>query len=564
MMIHLKSFIATLLTFSVLFCHSVIGQKMTGENGQNNEGAQIQSPSKNKTGWCTVIPSTLPNLESEQSWTSWGGDLRNLRSRSSAETGLRADDIPKLEVEWAFALPEVTLMRSQPAVAGDWLYLAGMDSVVRALHARDGCIIWETKLDSPLFSGISLSGSETGNPVLFAGDLSANVYALDPVTGKQLWRRQLSDHPQARISGTPAPHEGKVYVPVSSSEWGSIAAADPEYECCTFRGKVVALNASGEVLWEYYTGDKAPEIQGINKAGTKLWGPSGAAVWSAVTLDEKRGRLYVGTGNNYSHPSTATSSAIHAIDMQTGERAWVFQPAAGDVWVVTCNNKWSEVQGWDTANCPEDNGPDFDFGAAPLLVSVRDDRDILVAGQKSGMVYGLDPDQDGEVIWKTRGGRGGILGGIHFGMAVDESLIAVPVSDREDAESYAHNPKPGVIGIDASSGEILWSTPAMDDVCENKEGCYPAFSAPATAIPGVVLAGALDGNLQAFSTDDGKRIWTFDTARPFETVKGVTGHGGAMSAAGPVVTGDMLYVISGYGNFAGRMPGNILLAFSIK
>jgi polyvinyl alcohol dehydrogenase (cytochrome) len=511
-------------------------------------------------GDCDEPPATAPDPGAADAWIHWGGDRRNLRSRSAAQTHLTATNLPELKLQWAYAVPDVQLMRSQPAVAGDWLYLAGFDGTVRALDARTGCLIWQTDLEQPLFSGITLGQTGDGDSRLLVGDIAARVHALDPLTGKTVWQRRVAIHQHARISGTPAIYEDHIYVPVSSGEW---AVVDPEYACCTFRGKVVALDlASGKTRWEYFTIDEAPRAQGKDKAGATIYAPSGAAVWSAVTVDASRNRLYAGTGNNYSQPATDTSSAIHAIDIATGQRAWVFQGTKYDAWTVSCVPGWREAQGWSKANCPEDYGPDFDFSAAPMLVSIDERRDILVVGQKSGVVYGLDPDRDGEVLWQTRVGRGGIVGGVHFGMAWHQEGIIVPVLDRDDTVDYEHEQKPGVVALDAVNGEIRWRTSALDGICEERDGCHPGFSAAATSLPGAALVGALDGYLQAFSTKTGERIWAYDTARTFETVNGIPGRGGAMSATGPIVTGDRIYVLSGYGQFAGNMPGNVLLAFA--
>ena len=188
---------------------------------------------------------------------------------------------------------------------------------------------------------------------------------------------------------------------------------------------------------------------------------------------------------------------------------------------------------------------------------------MLVAGQKSGMVYGLDPDREGNVVWKTRVGRGGILGGVHWGMAAQDSLVLVPVSDRYDGEIYEREAAPDIVALDASSGEIMWSAPALDDVCQSRPGCFPGFSAPATAVPGAILAGSLDGYLQAFSTEDGRRLWAFNTAQQFQATNGGYGQGGSIDVAGPVVAGGIVYVLSGYPIFD-QMPGDVLLAFSIE
>ena len=116
--------------------------------------------------------------------------------------------------------------------------------------------------------------------------------------------------------------------------------------------------------------------------------------------------------------------------------------------------------------------------------------------------------------------------------------------------------------LDVASGRKLWFN-AAPDVCrpEQKPGCDAGLSAPVTAMPAAVIAGALDGHLRAYDAATGKIIWDFDTARDFETVNGVKAHGGSIEAAGPVIIDGMMLVNSGY-LFGGRMGGNVLLAFS--
>ncbi len=292
-------------------------------------------------GHCVEPPTTAPDLKAADAWIQWGGDRSNLRSRTMEQTHLTAAKLPDLALQWAYAIPDVQLMRSHPAVAGDWLYLAGFDGSIRALDARTGCLIWQTDLEQPLFSGITLGQTADGDSLLLVGDITAQVHALDPLTGTPVWQRRVATHQHARISGTPAIHEDRVYVPVSSGEW---AVVDPDYACCTFRGKVVALDlANGKRRWEYFTIDEPPRAQGEDKAGATIYAPSGAAVWSAVTVDASRNRLYVGAGNNYSQPATDTSSAIHAIDLVSGKRAWVFQGTPDDAWTVSCVPGWREA-----------------------------------------------------------------------------------------------------------------------------------------------------------------------------------------------------------------------------
>jgi len=526
--------------------------------------ALAKSDINDLNGFCTNTAVSKPDIKSIDVWTTWGANATNHRYASEQQTTLNADNVGQLKLKWAFAMPDVEDMRSQPAVAGDWLYVAGRDSTILALDSKTGCIRWKKKVEAPLRSGLAIGDLGHETPTVLVGDNSGYVYALDSMTGEIIWYVRADDHPHAWITGTPLPYMGKVYVPVSSVE--VVMAQNPLYECCTFRGKVLALNGfTGELIWEYLTVQQTPAEHGNNSSGATLWGPSGAPAWSTLTVDETRNRLYVGTGQNLSQPWTNESSAIHAIELHTGERAWIFQGTEGDAWNAACISAkfFPGLPEDHSDNCPDDFGPDFDFGAAPILMTLPDGRDILVAGQKSGVVFGLDPDQNGSIIWEKRVGRGGMLGGIHWGMAGNETTVFVPNSDREDGIEYESEPKPGMTAINATNGDILWTTSALYDTCDDNPRCHPGFSSPATAIPGAVIVGALDGYLQVFSAENGTRLWSYNTVQEYETVNGVKGVGGSIDVAGPVVVGNMVYVVSGYETWL-QIPGNVLLAFSLE
>ena len=209
----------------------------------------------------------------------------------------------------------------------------------------------------------------------------------------------MGEHPSSNITGSPVVNGGLVYVPVSSME--VVAAGNPAYRCCTSSGAVVALDlATGAVLWRHRVIEEEAAEVGKTAAGLPLFGPAGAPIWSSPTVDARRGLLYVGTGENYSHPTTATSDAILALDLATGRLVWSFQATGQDAYNMACG-----VQ--KGANCPAPNGADLDFGQAPLLATLPDGREILVAGQKAGVVYALDPDRRGAVVWEARVGRAG-------------------------------------------------------------------------------------------------------------------------------------------------------------
>lgn len=196
----------------------------------------------------------------------------------------------------------------------------------------------------------------------------------------------------------------------------------------------------------------------------------------------------------------------------------------------------------------------------------------MFAGQKSGILTALDPDNNGTILWQTRVGKGGDLGGIHWGPATDGETVYAAVSDirikevgRDASGEVIYGADPaaggGLSAVDGHTGKILWHVAPDVSDCAGKARCSPAQSAAVTAIPGAVFSGSVDGHLRAYSSADGKILWDFDTAREFQTLNDVRGaHGGSMDASGPIVAGGVLYVVSGYDTWGG-MSGNVLLAF---
>ncbi|UCG72853.1 MAG: PQQ-binding-like beta-propeller repeat protein [Chromatiales bacterium] len=503
------------------------------------------------------------SLEQPPAQLGWGIDENNSRFQSAASGGLTGDAASGLTLKWAFAYPNSIQARSQPTVAGNSVFVGSQDGTVYALDHETGCVRWTYRASAEVRTPIVITDwsadDADARPQAFFGDILARAYALDARTGELLWVTKIDDHPNATITGAPVIADERLIVPVSSLEVS--VAADPAYACCTFRGSVVALDTvSGRTLWKSYTIADAPADAGVTSAGTQILAPSGAPVWNSPLVDRKRGRVYAGTGENYSSPAGGTSDAIIAFDLETGGIVWANQATSGDAWNVGCLSDYAP----DPANCPEENGPDFDFAAGVMQVSLDDGSDLLIAGQKSGDVMGIDPDS-GETRWRTKVGRGGVQGGVHFGMATDGERIYVPINDMaypEDVTRYQFTtePRPGLFALDPATGEELWAHPA-DNVCpEGNSFCDPGISAAITAVPGAVVAGHMDGRVRIYATDDGELLWEFDTLREFDTVSGETAQGGSMSGGGPAVADGMVYINSGYGIYM-HMPGNVLLAF---
>jgi polyvinyl alcohol dehydrogenase (cytochrome) len=494
-------------------------------------------------------------------WNGWSPAPTN--TRYQARAGLSAAKLAGLQLKWAFAFAGDVNAFAPPAVLGANLFVGSAGGSIYALDARSGCIHWHYQADGPVRTAMlvaPLDASGARHAVLF-GDQAGRFYALAAETGALLWRARPDEHEATKLTGAPLARDGIVYVPVAS--WEESRPLNPAYECCTFRGSVVAYRiANGEKLWQSFLVAETPKAGARNAQGVAEWGPSGAGTWSAPTLDAARGLLYVTTGNNYTG-QTAFSDAVVAIKVADGAVAWSKQLTPGDEFNMSCNR--------GGAGCP---GMDYDIGASAVLERLPDGVERLLVGQKSGVAYGLDPARRGEIVWQVRVGKGGINGGIVWGLASDGRNVYAAASDlarraRADATPFDWRPNGvdpssggGLTALDIRSGEQRWfASPAP---CPPAQAvCSPAQPAAVTAIPGAVLSGAVDGHLRAFAAADGKLLWDFDTAREFATINGVPGRGGSLDGAGPVVAGGMLYTTSGYSRNGG-MPGNVLLAFGEK
>jgi polyvinyl alcohol dehydrogenase (cytochrome) len=496
---------------------------------------------------------TLPG--GSGNWTSWGAGPANARFQTAGEAGLPASAVPHLKLKWAFGVPNVNVMRSQPAVYKGRIYLGGDNGTVYSLDAATGCTYWSTAVKQ-IRSGIAV-GSAGSVTAVFFGDVSGSVTALDANSGNLLWQTRVGDHPNALITGTPAWAGGRLYVPVSSYE--ELAAVFPGNQCCTFRGSVAALDAqNGKILWRTHTIAEAATPRRKSTDGHDVLGPSGAAIWSSPTVDEAKERLYVTTGDNYSDPPTAASDALLALDLKTGGIVWSKQFTAGDTFNMSCGEAGK-------GNCPQSPGRDLDFGSSPILVSLPSGKRALLLAQKSGFLHAVDPDAEGQVLWQAQVGEGGALGGIQWGPAADGSSVYAALSDLRFGKSdtpgklvFDRAKGGGIFAFRLDNGKREWAAPAPG--CGDRRPCSPAQSGAVTAIPGVVFSGSLDGHVRAYDTKTGSIVWDFDTVRDFETVDHVPGKGGSLDVGGPVVAGGTLFVSSGYSQFGG-IPGNVLLAF---
>ncbi|HEY3950073.1 PQQ-binding-like beta-propeller repeat protein [Phenylobacterium sp.] len=482
------------------------------------------------------------------SWNGWSPDKQN--TRVAASTTINAANTPKLAVKWAFAYQGGRY--GQPTVVGNRVFVTSSSGQVYALDKATGCVAWAYKARGSVRVTVSV-GKNPKAPsgwAAYFGDMNRNEVAVDAATGKELWVVNIDSGGRGILTGAPALWGNVLYVPLSSFEEGVAGLA--AYECCKQRGAVAAIDvATGKMLWKTYAIPTAPAPFRKNSVGTQMYGPAGAAIWSSPTIDPKRGVLYVATGDSYTNVEEKYSDAVEAMDLKTGKIKWAHQMTELDHFLVGCPPQRPGV------NCPTPNGPDFDFGSSPILKHMKGGKDMLFAGQKSGQVYALNPD-DGSMIWQTRIGRGSALGGVEWGMSADNDNLYVGIADRS---------LPSISALRLTDGSLVWRHRSSDPKCSFTGRCGNGYSGPSSIANGVVFGVNQDGHIRAFVGKTGEQIWDYDTAgRHYDTVNGVKNQrGGNLDATGMTFAGGMAFVMAGFNGASGSSgPDNVLLAFSVN
>lgn len=485
---------------------------------------------------------------------SWGIDERNTRYQPHSK--LAAGNAQGLELKWVYGLASNS-PRSLPLVSEDSVFVGDGPRGVVALDRENGCERWLFPHEGYISSAIVPADAGNG-PMLIFNDRNKGVHAIDARTGDVVWVTGIEEQPIPWYSGTSLPVGDTLYVPISSMEVA--VAMNPFYGCCRTHGGMAAFDlATGAKHWFLPTISGAPKRTGSHWLFVDEYGPAGAAVWGGPSYDAARQRIYFGTGQNYSHPTTDTSDAIFAVDAASGEVEWRRQFTAGDAYTAACNNL-----ALNHPNCPKPTGPDVDFGAPTLLVNTHSGHELLIAGQKSAEVHAMDPDT-GEVVWSKRLGRGGIIGGVHWGMAANEALglLFVPISDKEVKGFPAPgDPAPGLYALDIETGVQRWVY-RRPSRCENEQECVFGLSAAVTAANDAVVTASMDGMIEVLDARTGELVWSYDAWRDYESVNDVATRGGAFDTHGAFLADDLLLIVSGYGYVGRQRGGNALLVFQL-
>ena len=509
------------------------------------------------------------------SWTMAGHDLRNTRHQD-AETIIGPSNVGTLKPKWVFAtggdLP------ATPAVVGGALYIPDMDGNLYRLDAATGHVVWSRRVIAYTgLSGVRVISRTTPaiwGDRLFIGTTHINpnpqavaqLVAVSAATGDRIWSTVLETQRGAHVLQSPVVANGVVYVGVASNE--ESLAVDPRHPCCTFRGSVVAVDAvTGSIRWQTYL---APDNHG------QPGGFSGIAVWgSTPVVDAVRNSLYVTTGNNYDVPQSVKDcekarrqssdpsgqpscndpgnhvDAVVALDLDTGQVKWARSMRGYDTHTFACLFIFD-----NHPNCAEPEGPDHDFGQGPMLFSASiggTTRELVGAGQKSGVFWALDPDT-GAVVWRTVVGPGGMLGGLQWGSATDGQRVYAAVANFE-RRTYRLTPSGKLANggswgaLDMATGQILWQT-ADPMSSQFLQGVMAIATAPVTVANGVLYGGSMDraGHMYAMDAKTGVILWTFAS-------------GGSVNS-GPAVVDGVVYWGSGYGRMGLGSHNNKLYAFA--
>jgi polyvinyl alcohol dehydrogenase (cytochrome) len=423
-------------------------------------GCSSDGPENGGAGGGGAVQDASPVVPGSADWTMMGYDIRST-FHNAAETAITVANASSLELSWAVDVGGT--VTGAPAIVGDVAYAAS-GSGISALRVSDGSAIW-AHVDDPAASSASVAYSEG---VIYVQSVTGVVRALDAATGDRLWEHDPDDHPNIVGFSSPTIAGDLLLVGGGSAE----VFVRPENNNYTFRGYTVALDKrTGDRVWKTFVVD--PPHNGVS-------------VWSSLSASIDERTAYASTGQNYFGEASLTSDAIFALSLDDGSVKWVFQALAGDVWSIGSPG----------------TGPDYDFGANPIVYDIGD-RKLIGAGQKSGDFWVLDRDTGTEVARRNLGPGSALTGGIFTSGAFDGERILTACNGATSTAPGGATTR-GAVGtsvlyaLDPLTLDILWERQLPD-----------VNVAPITVANGVGFVGA-NRTLQAFDVETGEVLMSYE------------------------------------------------------
>ena len=282
------------------------------------------------------------------SWMSYGRTYNE--QRFSPLQKINAGNVAKLGLAWSYKLDVDRATEATPIVVDGTMYVTGAFSIVSALDPVTGKELWKYDPKVPRDKDrdgccdVANRGVAVWKGLVYVGAYDGRLIALDAKTGKQVWEVDtVVDHERSyTITGAPRIIKGKVIIGNGGAELG-------------VRGYVGAYEAeTGKLLWRFYTVPGDPSKPAENKAmemakatwkGDKYWKfGGGGTAWDAMAYDPDLDLLYIGTGNGSPWNRSVRSpgggdnlflSSIVALRPDSGDYVWHYQTTPSDNWDYT-------------------------------------------------------------------------------------------------------------------------------------------------------------------------------------------------------------------------------------
>lgn len=442
-----------------------------------------------------VEPASTATVADGCEWPMWGQNPERTFAQP-CESQLSTDTVDRLALDWSFTTEDV--ITASVAVQDGVVYGGDWSGAVFALDDATGDERWrfQTDVHDLVYSGQIVSSPAIaevdGQSSLFVAG-GKTMYRLDADTGDEVWRFDVSffDLTDDRTANDDVP-SGNRPSEIQSSPVvvdGMVVFGFDAHDAPGWRAGVVALDAvTGDVVW-HFDPDGGGEPAGCG------------GVWSSPSVDLDAGRVFVGTANCPTSPDgwTDITEALLALDLATGELVWTFQPH-------------------------EPNNDDLDFAGAPNLFTI-DDQPVVGLGNKDGSYYVVDR-ATGALVWEQLAKASDLEPGSNFSFGgfigptavSDGTIVGGTAGQGADACPCNH-------GLDAATGQLVWQT----------REALPVYGGTAI-VNDLAFNGGIDFLVRAVDVATGETAWSAD-------VPGVV-------AGAPAIVGDSVYAVVGL-----REPG---------